>query len=89
MLPEAFTKRMEKLLGDEYGDFIATFDKENVRGVRINSLKISADDFASNKTEYKKLPYSPDGYILDSDEQVGRSPEHHAGIIYMQHLSRV
>lgn len=84
MLPEAFTKRMQTLLGDEYESFIATFDEENVRGVRVNSLKISQGDFTKDKTEYKKLPYSHDGYILESDEPIGRTPEHHAGIIYMQ-----
>ena len=84
MLPEAFTKRMQKLLGEEYDRFIETFEEENVRGVRVNSLKIAPEAFASNKSEYKKLPYSLDGYILESDEPVGKTPEHHAGIIYMQ-----
>ena len=84
MLPEAFTKRMKGLLGEEYESFISTFDEENVRGVRVNSLKIRPSDFTKDKTEYRKLPYSDDGYILESDEPVGKTPEHHAGIIYMQ-----
>ena len=84
MLPEAFTKRMKKLLGDEYESFISSFDGENVRGVRVNSIKIRPTDFTDGKAEYIPLSYSNDGFILDSDAPVGRSAEHHAGIIYMQ-----
>lgn len=84
MLPEAFAARMKIQLGDEYPAFLATFAEADVRGARVNRIKANPDDFVKGRPEYKKLPYSDDGFILASDEPVGRTPEHHAGIIYMQ-----
>ena len=84
MLPQAFINRMMSLLGEEYPAFISTFDEDDVRGARVNTIKADPAEFTKTKPEYKKLPYSDDGFILDSSEPVGKTPEHHAGIIYMQ-----
>ena len=48
MLPEAFLERMKSLLGDEYDAFLATFEKPNVRGARINTLKIDPEDYVND-----------------------------------------
>ncbi len=84
MLPLAFVERMKSLLGEEYPLFAATFMDDDVRGARVNTIKANPTEFTKNRPEYKKLPYSADGFILDSSEPVGKTPEHHAGIIYMQ-----
>ena len=86
MLPEAFLERMKKLLGDEYEAFLKTYDEPNVRGTRINALKISAKDYTeANRLELEKIPYADDCYrLMNDDITVGKLPEHHAGIIYMQ-----
>jgi len=86
MLPQAFKERMMQLLGDEYDAFIATYDDQDVRGARINTLKINPSDYLDTKRlELEPIPYAHDCYKLISDDvAVGRLPEHHAGIIYMQ-----
>ena len=86
MLPQAFKERMMQLLGDEYDAFIATYDDQDVRGARINTLKINPSDYLDTKRlELEPIPYAHDCYMLISDDvAVGRLPEHHAGIIYMQ-----
>lgn len=82
MYPEKFKERMKKLLGDDYGAFIEALERENaVRGVRINTLKADTVNLPY-KTE--KLSYAPDGYILYDGDGVGNTPEHHAGMIYVQ-----
>ena len=39
MLPEGFAARMRALLGSEYGDFLASFDRPLCTGLRKNPLK--------------------------------------------------
>ena len=60
MLPQAFKERMMQLLGDEYDTFIATYDDQDVRGARINTLKINMTCLTMQLTVcwvrlYKKL----------------------------------
>jgi len=85
MLPKEFENRMMRMLGDEYPAFLkALTENAAVRGMRLNTLK--ADESALSGFPYptEKIGYAKDGYILATDEPVGTTPEHHAGIIYMQ-----
>lgn len=85
MLPIEFNNRMKALLGGEYEAFSAALEEDSVRGVRINRLKVEPDGFARDcEFPLKPLGYYRDGYILDSKDPVGSTPEHHAGIFYMQ-----
>ena len=86
MLPHKFLDRMKKLLGSEYGDFLASLEDEKaIRGLRINPLKCDKDSFLSkNSLPITKIPYTDIGFILDSEESVGSTPEHHSGRISMQ-----
>ena len=43
MLPEAFLERMQRLLGDEYGDFLQSFEQEKYQALRLNALKVGRD----------------------------------------------
>ena len=38
-LPVRFKERMKELLGEGYEAFEASYDKERVQGLRLNSLK--------------------------------------------------
>ena len=84
MLPLAFEERMKRLLGDEYDAFIDSFARSDVRGMRVNTLKVSPRLAEEIGLSNKRIDYTPDGYILDSDIQIGRSAAHHSGAIYMQ-----
>ena len=84
MLPLAFEERMKRLLGDEYGAFIDSFARPDVRGMRVNTLKATPSLAEEIGLSTKRIDYTPDGYILDSDVQIGKSAAHHSGAIYMQ-----
>lgn len=85
MIPEKFQDRMKELLGDDYGDFMSTLDRPAIRGMRVNRAKISPEDFFEIcPFEIEPLSYVNEGAILKSNEQIGASAEHHAGMIYMQ-----
>ncbi len=85
MLKTEFKERMMGLLGEEYEAFMGALECDPVRGARVNRIKTSPEDFLS-LTDFalEPIPYVDNGFILRCGEAVGRSPEHHAGMIYMQ-----
>ncbi|MBQ7962414.1 MAG: RNA methyltransferase [Clostridia bacterium] len=83
-LPEAFEKRMKILLGSDFDKYIKALESEPVKGFRVNTDKISMEDFEKiNIFGREKIPYVDTGYYLDF-EKAGNHPYHHAGMIYIQ-----
>ena len=85
-LPEAFENRMKKLLGDGYEAFYdALCHEDAVKGLRVNTHKMSDADFSENAPfETEQIPYVKGGYIVSEDAGAGKHPYHHAGAYYMQ-----
>ena len=44
-LPELFQENMRQLLGGEYEAYLESFSQKRVYGLRVNTLKISPEDF--------------------------------------------
>ena len=83
-LPIEFKERMKKLLGNDYDAYIEAVNSEPVRGFRVNTDKISLDDFERlNNFSSGKIPYVENGFYLNYDK-IGNHPYHHAGMIYVQ-----
>lgn len=83
-LPLEFQKRMKNLLGDEYNDFLKLYDENPVRAFRVNTDKISLEDFQKlNIFSNEKIPYVENGFYFDYDG-IGNHPYHHAGMFYIQ-----
>lgn len=83
-LPETFAERMKILLGEEYNDYLSALDKPPVRAFRVNTDKISLEDFERiNPFNTEKIPYVENGFYF-TDEKIGNHPYHHAGMIYVQ-----
>ena len=91
-LPNEFQNRMKKELGEDFDKYIDALNRPSVRGVRVNTKKISAEkckeiferEFGVN---LKKIPYSNDGFVLDSNEKFGNEASHLAGLYYFQEPS--
>ena len=85
MIPEKFLSRMKNILGDEYAEFENALSEPSVRGVRVNTSKISVSDFLSvTSLALDKIPYANDGFIPENTDGIGKSTEHHAGMFYVQ-----
>lgn len=83
-LPLEFQERMKNLLGAEYEDFLKSYDEKPVRAFRVNTDKISLEDFEKlNIFSTEKIPYVENGFYFDYDG-IGNHPYHHAGMIYIQ-----
>ncbi len=86
MLSPVFKNRMSAILGDDYAAFIRALEEDkSVRGMRVNTLMASAErveELFDHKLE--PIPYCEEGFIPENAEGIGNTPEHHAGMIYMQ-----
>lgn len=83
-LPEQFLNRMKTLLPD-YDNFIKSYDDCQVKSFFINKNKISEKEFMKNCNW--EVERCAEGWKLLDDIKVGKTPEHHSGMIYMQELS--
>ncbi len=83
-LPIEFQERMKTLLGDEYNDFLKSYDEKPIRAFRVNTDKISLEEFEKlNIFSQDKIPYVSNGFYFDYDG-IGNHPYHHAGMFYIQ-----
>lgn len=85
-LPEKFCERMKNELGSEYESFIKSYDETPYIALRVNTLKISVDEFKSIVNFCgENVPWCPTGFYYD-----GKKGNHHAsitGLFYSQEPS--
>ena len=84
-LPIEFCERMRELTGDEYDDFIKSYDTQINKGIRINTLKCSDSLPILNSCE--KIQWCEDGYYADNLIINGNHPYHASGVVYFQEPS--
>ncbi len=87
--PLEFIKRMRAMLGDGFEEFITSYSQPPVRGMRINTLRISPDQFLPcSPFNIKPTGLIEEGfYMEDSVYGAGRHPYGLAGLYYMQEPS--
>lgn len=88
-LPEEYTQRMKELLKDEFDDYMASFNDERLYGIRVNTLKMSVDDFYNKKLyELEPVQWCKEGFYYNgADVRPSKSPYYHAGLYYLQEPS--
>lgn len=100
-LPEEFEARMKALLGDEYEAFLLTYEEPGRRGLRVNTLKIGAEELEQIVPfRLDRLSWIPVGYQYVKDTEAGdgdtehplipgpsRHPFYYAGLYYLQEPS--
>lgn len=90
MLPELFEERMKKLLGKEYEEFLAGYDKEHFAGLRLNRLKITGREWEQlSPFELTPIPWIDNGYYYDPAGTLSptKHPYYYAGLYYIQEPS--
>ncbi len=83
MLPVEFLNRMRRLLGGEYDEFMASYDRPRNTALRCNPQK-PADVSAFGTAQ---VPWEPNGRYLRPGVRPGLHPYHDAGVYYLQEPS--
>lgn len=89
-LPELFTRKMQKLLGDEYEAFVKSYETERVQGLRFNTLKGSLEEMEEKcREKFGLVPvtWCKEGYYYQAETRPGKHPYHEAGVYYIQEPS--
>lgn len=87
-LPPVFLERMERLLGNEYPAFLASYEWAHYTGVRVNTLKIDQADFEKRVPfSIRPIPWCGSGFYTEEGLKPGKHPYYHAGLYYIQEPS--
>lgn len=88
MLPIEFEHRMQEMLGVEYTDFVAGYEKEKYQALRLNPLKGDIKRLTEQPLFHlTKVPWEKNGYYYTSQDAPGKHPYHEAGVYYIQEPS--
>lgn len=88
-LPSEFEEKMRRLLGNEYEDYIACYDEPRYYGLRVNTKKISVEEFVRIcPFEIHPVPWIENGFYYDGEHvSPGKHPYYYAGLYYLQEPS--
>lgn len=88
-LPKLFEDNMIALLGEEYTEYKECLDKPMYHGIRINTMKISVEDFLKiNPFHLKPVPWCDNGFYYDEHlDKPSKHPYYYAGLYYIQEPS--
>ncbi len=88
-LPILFEEKMKRLLGDEYDDYIKCYEKPRYFGLRVNTKKISVEEFQKIcPFEIEPIPWIENGFYYDGENvQPSKHPYYFAGLYYLQEPS--
>lgn len=98
-LPDEYINRMKIQLGESFLDYEKTLHEDNIRALRVNTLKGSVRDFLQHNgwgiTDKDRVDWCPIGFYIGKDEELpnseilppGKHPYHSAGVYYIQEPS--
>lgn len=88
-LPESFTNRIKTQLGDDYDAYMNCLDQGMHHGLRVNTNKISVEDFLKiSPFELKPVPWTTNGFYYDDKACTpSKHPYYYAGLYYIQEPS--
>jgi NOL1/NOP2/sun family putative RNA methylase len=87
-LPQDFLDRIKGQLTDEYSEFLASYDKEPKKGIRINTLKTDPDEMKKRAPfKMEPVPWVKNGYFVDEKDDPAGHPFYRAGLYYIQEPS--
>ncbi len=87
-LPLFYIQKMKELLKYEFEDYIKTFENKAYSGIRVNTLKISPEEFKNiSSFNIKGVSWCKEGFYCDEEEKPSKSYLYSAGLYYIQEPS--
>ena len=86
-LPEDYQNRMQEMLGDEYLQYLDSFNHSYGQTLRVNQLKMEPADFIRRFLLNGQVSWCDTGFYYEGDERLSANPYYHAGIYYLQEPS--
>lgn len=89
LLPEAFLEKMKELLGEEYQEYLDSFEEKWRPGLRANPMKITPQALRKLLPwALETVPWCKEGFYYDPGEaRPSKDPAYYAGLYYLQEPS--
>lgn len=87
-LPIAFETKMKEMLGKDYENYLTSFEQDAYQGLRVNTSKISVEDFLKiSPYSLKPVAWCKNGFYYEKKEKPAKHPFYFAGLYYIQEPS--
>ena len=96
-LPIDFEKKMKAFLGNEWEEFLYSYDNNRFQALRFNTLKVGKNKSVEEEIAGimdklcipmdKKVTWANDAYYYDEEKRPGKHPYHEMGLYYIQEPS--
>ena len=96
-LPIEFEKKMKAFLGNEWEEFLYSYDNNRFQALRFNTLKVGKNKSVEEEIAGimdklgipmdKKVTWANDAYYYDEKKRPGKHPYHEMGLYYIQEPS--
>lgn len=92
-LPIEFEKKMKAFLGNEWDDFLYSYDNNRFQALRFNTLKVQSPEERMRILKVlgissdKKVSWADEAYYFDENVRPGKHPYHEMGLYYIQEPS--
>ena len=92
-LPIEFEKKMKAFLGNEWDDFLYSYDNNRFQALRFNTLKVQSPEERMRILKVlgispdKKVSWANEAYYFDENVRPGKHPYHEMGLYYIQEPS--
>lgn len=96
-LPIEFEKKMKAFLGNEWEEFLYSYDNNRFQALRFNTLKVGKNKSVKEEIAGimdklcipmdKKVTWANDAYYYDEEKRPGKHPYHEMGLYYIQEPS--
>lgn len=87
-LPKNYEIKMKNLLGEEFDDYLKSFEEKRHYGLRANTLKISPEEL-QKRLDFNLEPvkWCKEGFYYSEDDRPAKHPYYNAGLFYIQEPS--
>lgn len=85
-LPEQFMDRLRTLLGDDFENYLNSFDTIYGQTLRLNRLKTEPADII-RRFSCEPIPWCENGFYYNGEERLSLHPYYYAGAYYLQEPS--
>ena len=92
-LPIEFENKMKSFLGNEWDDFLYSYDNNRFQALRFNTLKVQSPEERMRILKVlgissdKRVSWANEAYYFDENVRPGKHPYHEMGLYYIQEPS--
>jgi len=87
-LPKSYEVKMKALLGNEYTEYLKSFNEKRYYGLRVNTLKIDPEELMRRiNFNLTGVKWCREGFYYSENDKPTKHPYYNAGLYYIQEPS--